>query len=86
MDWSKIELPEAKPARFQCGELSRLDHWKVVVASKLVKKSYASTVQTAVYTYLARNWDEHEKRLIVEAAAAGISPEEMFLRLIQDEK
>jgi hypothetical protein len=85
MDWEKIELPDIKPTRFQCGELATLDHWKLVVASKLIKKSVASMIQTAVYTYLQRNWEEHEKRLIVEATRAGITPEEMFTRLITGE-
>ncbi len=86
MDWSKVELPEVKPTRFQCGELSRLDHWKMVVASKLLKKSIASMIQTAVYTYLSRNWEEHEKRLMAEATAQGTTPEEMFQKLIKDDE
>lgn len=85
MDWSKVDLPDVKPTRFQCGELSRLDHWKMVVASKLLKKSIAAMIQTAVYTYLAKNWEEHEKRLIVEAAREGITPEEMFVKLLSEE-
>ncbi|HEY9695903.1 MAG TPA: hypothetical protein V6D10_01340 [Trichocoleus sp.] len=86
MDWSKVDLPEVKPTRFQCGELSRLDHWKIVVVSKLLKKSNAAMVQTAVYTYLSQHWEEHEKRLIAEAAAQGITAEEMFQKLIKDDE
>jgi len=85
MDWSKINLPEKKPLRFQCGELSTLDHWKLTVASRLLKKSAASMIQTAIYTYLSRNWEEHENRLIVEANRLGITPEEMFVRLTEED-
>jgi len=85
MDWSKINLPEKKPLRFQCGELSTLDHWKLTIASRLLKKSVASMIQTAVYTYLSRNWEEHENRLIVEANRLGITPEEMFVRLTEED-
>lgn len=81
MDWEKVTLPTPKNARPQTGELGTLDYWKLVVASKLVKKSMAAMLQTAAYTYLARNWDEHEKRLIVEAQSKGKTPEEYFMEL-----
>lgn len=85
MDWSQVKVPNPKNARPQTGELGTLDYWKLVVASKLIKKSLAAMLQTAVYTYLSRNWDEHEKRLQIEANKAGISPEEMFMRMIDEE-
>ena len=85
MDWSKINLPEKKPLRFQCGELSTLDHWKLSIASRLLKKSVASMIQTAVYIYLSTSWEEHENRLIVEANRLGITPEEMFVRLTEED-
>jgi hypothetical protein len=81
MDWSKVTLPSPKNPRPQVGELSDLDYWKLLVASKLVRKSIAAMLQTATYTYLSRNWEEHEKRLTIEANKQGISPEEMFVRL-----
>ena len=37
--------------------------------------------QTAVYTYVLRNWSEDEQRLIVEANRLGITPEELFVKL-----
>ena len=88
MDWTKVNLPTPKNPRPQVGELGDLDYWKLVVASKLVRKSIAAMLQTAVYTYLSRNWEEHEKRLQVEANKEGITPEEMFTKLAsqQDEK
>jgi hypothetical protein len=86
MDWSKIRLPAPKTPRPQVGELSTLDYWKMVVASKLIKKSLAATLQTAVYTYLSRTWEEHEKRLLIEASKEGLSPEEMFMRLVNDDQ
>jgi len=85
VNWSKVVLPKPKNARPQVGELSDLDYWKLVVASKLVKKSLAAMLQTAVYTYCSRNWEEHEKRLILEANKEGITPEEMFVKLAQQD-
>lgn len=85
MDWSKLRLPTPKTPRPQVGELSTLDYWKIVVASKLIKKSVAAMLQTAVYTYLSRSWEEHEKRLLIEATKEGLTPEEMFMRLVGEE-
>ncbi|MBW4523413.1 MAG: hypothetical protein KME16_27555 [Scytolyngbya sp. HA4215-MV1] len=86
MDWSKVDLPAPKNPRPQCGELGDLDYWKMVVASKLIKKSIAAMIQTAVYTYLSRNWEEHEKRLQIEATREGVTPEEMFMKLSSEDK
>lgn len=85
MDWDKVHLPPPKTPRPQVGELGTLDYWKIVVASKLIKKSIAAILQTAVYTYLSRTWEEHEKRLIVEANRQGITPEEMFMKLVEED-
>lgn len=85
MDWSKIKLPSPKNPRPQVGELSDLDYWKLVVASKLLRKSIAAMLQTAIYTYLSRNWEEHEKRLQIEANKEGLTPEEMFVKLAGDD-
>jgi hypothetical protein len=86
MDWSKIKLPTPKNPRPQVGELGDLDYWKLVIASKLIKKSIAAMLQTAVYTYLSRTWEEHEKRLVIEANKAGVAPEDMFMQLVADEQ
>jgi hypothetical protein len=85
MDWNKVTLPSPKNPRPQVGELSDLDYWKLVVASKLIRKSIAAMLQTAVLTYLARNWEEHEKRLTVEANKEGITSEEMFVKIAQED-
>jgi hypothetical protein len=86
MDWTKVQLPKTKtPKRFQSGELADLDHWKLIVAAKLLRKSVAATIQTAVYTYLQRNWAEHEARLEVEAQTRGMTPEELFMELTNGE-
>jgi hypothetical protein len=84
MDWSKVTLLTPKNARPQVGELGTLDYWKLVVASKLVKKSIAAMLQTAVYTYLTHNWEEHERRLQVEAQSQGKTPEQLFMELIDE--
>lgn len=84
MDWSKVKLPKPKNPRPQVGELSDLDYWRLAVAAKLMKKSIASSLQTAVTTYVRRNWDEHEALLQIEAAQQGITAEEMFVRLAEE--
>lgn len=87
MDWENVKLPkEKRPKRLTCGELADLDHWKLIAASKILRKSVASTTQTAIYTYLGKNWADHEARIKAEALALGISPEEMFERLINGDE
>ena len=84
MDWTKVILEKSpKSARPKMGELSKLDYAKIKVISRLIKKSIAAIIQTAVLTYLSRNWEEHEKRLIVEANATGKTPEELFVELAE---
>ena len=85
MDWSKIDLPDPPNSRPQTGELGRLDYWKLSVASKLIKKSLAATLQTAVLTYLKQNWPDHEARLQIEASNKGLTVEEMFEKIAQGE-
>ena len=65
--------------------LSELDYAKMVVAGKLLRKSVGAVVQTACYTYLSRNWPNHEERLIIEARQRGISPEDLFNGLVSGE-
>lgn len=85
MDWSKVTISTPRNPRPQVGELGLLDYWKLVVASKLLRKSIAAVLQTAVYTYVGRTWEDHEQRLIVEAQARGITPEELFMALTQED-
>ncbi|MBD1911264.1 hypothetical protein H6F91_11960 [Leptolyngbya sp. FACHB-8] len=85
MDWSKVKLPTPKNSRPQVGELGTLDYWKLVIASKLVKKSLAAMLQSAAYNYLASNWEEHERRLMVEAQSQGKSPEKLFMEMIEED-
>jgi hypothetical protein len=87
MDWNEVNFPKIKkPRRYQCGELADLDHWKVVAASKILKKSVSACLQTATYTWLQRNWAEYEERIRVEASIKGLTPEEYFNQLINDEE
>ncbi|HEY9737567.1 MAG TPA: hypothetical protein V6D06_14835 [Trichocoleus sp.] len=86
-DWSKVTLP--KPSRTQArppvGELSDLDWAKLFVASKLIHKSVASVLQTAVVTYLNRNWGNHLERLHIIANREKISIEEAFEKIAKGE-
>lgn len=85
MDWKSMELPKPRNPRPQVGELSLYDYWRLVVSAKLVKKSIAAILQTAVITYLERNWEKHETRLTLEANEKGISPEEMFMQYVGED-
>ena len=86
MDWESLDLPSPKNSRPRCGELGAYDYWRLHVASKLVKKSLAQTMQTAIHVYLSRSWAEHERRLILEAKQQGISPEDLFMRYLEDDE
>ena len=85
MDWDKVEISkdqfserQRKPAT---GQLATLDYAKLLVISKLIGKPINAIIQTAIYTYLSRNWAEHETRLAVEARSKGLTPEEYFNQL-----
>lgn len=83
MDWSKVQLPKPKDTKIQVLKLSNLDYYKLLVICELLPKSQSQVGQTAIYTYLQRTWQEHEQRLIFDAAQEGITPEEMFERLVR---
>jgi len=87
MDYSKIDIPkyDLNQTKPRIGALSQLDAAKIRVASRLINKSIASVLQTAVLTYLSRTWEEHEKRLTVEAKQQGKTPEELFNELSREE-
>lgn len=46
----------------------------------------AAMIQTVVYNYLSRNWEEHKKRLQFGATREGVTPEEMFMKLSSEDK
>jgi hypothetical protein len=81
MDLSKLSLPEPKNPRVNSAPIADLDYYKFKVGCKLKRKSLSTGGQTAVYTYVLRNWAEDEQRLIVEANRRGITPEELFIQL-----
>lgn len=85
MNWSEMKLPRPKNPRPQVGELSNYDYWRFVVAGKLTRKSMAAVAQTAVLNYLQRVWPEHESRLAIEANEQGLTPEELFMKYVEEE-
>lgn len=85
MEWCQLKLPDPGSTRIQAGALSRLDYYKLRVITKLIGKSAAAVYQTAILTYLDRNWSKHEERLTVEATSQGISIEELFTKLAEEE-
>ncbi|MGL5075416.1 MAG: hypothetical protein ACRDBG_06175 [Waterburya sp.] len=85
MNWEQLELPEPPKAMPRTGDLSVLDYWKLYLVTKAIKKSLMSVVQTALLTYLQRNWDAHEERLKVEAKLKNLTLEEYCQKLINKE-
>lgn len=87
MDWEKIDIPPiSDPASMpKSGKLSPLDYWKLFLASVAIRKSIAQVLQTAVLTYLDRNWEKHEERLEIEARHQNMTLEEYIQKLIDDE-
>ena len=85
MDWDKIDLPDPKERSPKSGKLSNLDYYKLLVASRIIRKSVMQTIQTAILTYLNRNWKDHEDRIIMEAKQRGITPEQLFEAIAKDE-
>ena len=85
IDWGKLKLPKLTSTRLQATEIADLDYHKIKLASKVLKKSMSSILQTAVYTYLGKNWKEHEDRLIIKAVELNMSIEELAEKLLNDE-
>lgn len=94
MDWSKIDLSEvfselepkkSSALKVRSGELPLQTYYRLVVMSKVLKKSMGAMTVTALHTYLNRNTENHENMLIAEAKARGITPEELFQGLATGE-
>lgn len=84
--WSEVDLEGFTAKRLSIGELSTYDQARLVVSSRLMKKSLAQTIQTALLTYLNRNTEEHYNRLVIEAKLNGLTPEEMFSKILKEDK
>jgi hypothetical protein len=85
LDYNQINIPEYQKPRIYTAELGQLDFAKLKVMGKLKKKSQGAIAQTALYTYICKNWPDDFKRLCVEAKQKGISPEEYFEQLLNDD-
>jgi len=83
MNWSEVDVSRVKTA-FKTADISVLDAAKLRVMSTLLKKTLSVTVQTALYVYVSRNWDEALQRLEVEAKLLGTSPEALFNSIVND--
>jgi hypothetical protein len=81
MNWSEVDVSKVKTA-FKTADISVLDAAKLRVMSTLLKKTLS--VQTALYVYVSRNWDEALQRLEVEAKLLGTSPEALFNSIVND--
>ncbi|NEP56701.1 MAG: hypothetical protein F6K31_06705 [Symploca sp. SIO2G7] len=87
MDWNKIDLSIAlenlgekrsNALKVRSAELPLQTYFRLLVMSKVLKKSLGGMLTTAIITYLNRNEDKHDAMLITEANARGITPEELF--------
>jgi hypothetical protein len=85
LNWGEVGLEGENQRINQSALISAKDHAQLKVASLLQGKSIAQTVQTAVITYLRRNWKEHLKLLDVVSAREGISREEAFIKVHSEE-
>ena len=85
LDLNKVNIPEYQKPRIYTAELAQLDFAKLKVMGKLKKKSQGALAQTALYTYINKVWPEDYKRLCVEAKQKGITPEEHFEQLLNDD-
>ena len=87
MDWSKVRFPkDFATKRLQAGELSTLDHAKILVHSSLTRRSVSEVVKTAIFTFIRRNWeDSMMERLRAEASRQEIEPEELFSQILNGE-
>ena len=83
MKWDKVTLPPIEDTTIQIHKMAKLDYAKVLVICELTGKSLSQAGQTAFYTFLQRTWEQHEERLIFEAAQEGVSPEEKFMRFFE---
>ena len=83
MEWDKVKLPPIEDTKIHIQKLAKLDYAKVLVICELTGKSLSQAGQTAFYTFLQRTWVQHEERLIFEAAQEGVSPEEIFMQLLE---
>lgn len=86
IDWGRVNIPEAKARKInQSGWLSAKDYVWLAVVGKLLKKTVAQVLQTAVLTYLRRNTVEHLQVLDFIANREGISREEAIEKIYRDE-
>ena len=83
MSWVEVDVSKVKTA-FKTADIGALDAAKLRVMASLLKKTLSATVQTAIYTYIARNWEESLQRLEVESKLLGISPETLFNTIVND--
>ena len=85
LDWSGIDLPQGNGRIPQSGLINGKDLVQFRVICKLLGKTGAQVVQTAVITYLRRNWKEHLKMLDFVAAREGLSREEALKQIFLKE-
>jgi len=85
VNWGMVDFPDPPSrSRIMSAELTRLDYWKLRILGRLKKKSDGETVRTAILTYLNRNLQLDEQRLIVEARTQGKTPEVLIQEILEE--
>jgi hypothetical protein len=86
MDLSNLGLPKPSrnKARVQSSDLDPVTYYRLRVGSRLRNRSLAAQTQSLITAQVARWWDDWEEILKFEAAAAGKTPEELFVELALD--
>lgn len=85
IDWSKVKLPVEARKVNQSGTLAAKDFAMLSVVAKLLGKGMSAVMQTAIIIYLRRNREEHIKLLDFVASREGLSREEAFVKIYNDE-
>ena len=77
-----VSLPSpGKRSRVRCSDLDSITYWWLVVGAKLRKRSLANQIQSLLTAQVARWQSDWLVILEYEAEKAGVTPEEMFVRL-----
>jgi hypothetical protein len=82
-NWAELDLTKVK-TQFKASDIGTLDAAKLRVMAFLLNKTLTACVQTALYTYISRNWSDAQDRLTVEAQLRGMSSEELFNAIVNE--
>lgn len=87
IDWEAIakQLPKSEDTRIQSGRLADRDYWILKAGTASKKRQLAPDTASLLTAQVRRFEDEWFKNIQFQAAQAGITFEEMFIRLATGE-